>query len=316
MNISFRQLQAFREVMRSGSVSEAARILGRTQPAVSALIANLEAELELKLFHRQRGRMEPTPEARFFQGEAEAILDRLALSTRTMHEIGALTKGRLNIACLPMASGMMMPQLLGDFLADKPEVKASLMMRASSVVVEWISSQQYDIGLAETPQPNPTLLAEEFALECVCALLADDPLAAREVITARDLSGRPMAALQEGHPNLAATAQAFADHGADFVHRFELRTFQPALTLVAQGLCACICDPITAAGYVKTRLGPRPVVFRRFRPEVVLSVSLLQPAHRAPSGLAEAFADRLRTELRALEGGIVRGSDGENWLRP
>jgi len=77
MNISFRQLQAFREVMRSGSVTDAARILGRTQPAVSALIANLEAELELTLFRRQRGRMEPTPEALFFADEAEAILDRL-----------------------------------------------------------------------------------------------------------------------------------------------------------------------------------------------------------------------------------------------
>jgi DNA-binding transcriptional LysR family regulator len=60
-NVSIRQLQAFREVMRSGSVSEAARILGRTQPAVSALIANLEAELQLSLFRRQKGRMEPTP---------------------------------------------------------------------------------------------------------------------------------------------------------------------------------------------------------------------------------------------------------------
>ena len=97
-NISIRQLQAFREVMRSGSVSEAARILGRTQPAVSALIANLEAELQLSLFRRQKGRMEPTPEAQFFAGETEEILDRLTLSTRTMSEIGALTKGRLNIA--------------------------------------------------------------------------------------------------------------------------------------------------------------------------------------------------------------------------
>ena len=92
-NVSIRQLQAFREVMRSGSVSEAARILGRTQPAVSALIANLEAELQLSLFRRQKGRMEPTPEALFFAGEAEAILDRLAVSTRTMAEIGKPDQG-------------------------------------------------------------------------------------------------------------------------------------------------------------------------------------------------------------------------------
>ncbi|HCH25182.1 MAG TPA: LysR family transcriptional regulator, partial [Oceanospirillaceae bacterium] len=38
MNFSIRQLQAFREVMRTGSISEAARALNRTQPAVSSLI--------------------------------------------------------------------------------------------------------------------------------------------------------------------------------------------------------------------------------------------------------------------------------------
>ena len=312
MNISFRQLQAFREVMRSGSVSQAARVLGRTQPAVSALIANLEAELEQPLFRRQHGRMEPTPEARFLQGEAEAILDRLSLSTRTMQEIGALTKGRLNIACMPSAASQMMPQLLGDFLAERSEVKASLMMRASSVVVEWIVSQQYDIGLAETPQPNPALRSEDFALECVCALPADDPLVAREVIEARDLSGRPLAALQAGHPNLLATGRAFVAQDADFVQRFELRTFEPALTLVARGHCACICDPITAAGYVNSRPGPRPVVFRPFRPGVTLSVSLLQPAHRAPSGLAMGFAEHLRRALHALQD----GSERQKWLTP
>ena len=301
MNISFRQLQAFREVMRSGSVTDAARILGRTQPAVSALIANLEAELELTLFRRQRGRMDPTPEALFFVDEAEAILDRLMLSTRTMREIGNLTKGRLNIACMPTAANMLTPQLLGDFLQGRPDVDASLMMRASSVVSEWIASQQYDIGLAETPVPSPALHSRDFHLECVCAIPKGDPLADLEHIDARDLSGKPMAALQQGHPNLIATEQAFASQRAEFVHRFELRTFQPALTLVEKGLCYCVCDPISAAGYSKLGRDPQPVVFRPFRPYVSLDVSILQPAHRPASELAKAFADLLARELSGLE---------------
>ena len=300
LNVSFRQLQAFREVMRTGSVSEAAKILGRTQPAVSALIANLEAELELTLFRRQRGRMEATPEALFFIGEAEEILDRLTLSTRTMREIGALSKGRLNIACMPAATTMMMPQILADFLKDRPEVRASLMMRTSSVIAEWVSSQQYDIGLAETPSRNPAILTQDFELECVCALPAGDPLAKNKVIDARLLSGKPMAALQEGHPNLLATMQGFDDQNAEFVHRFELRTFQPALTLVEKGLCYCVCDPLTAAGYRNSQPEPGPVVFRPFRPRVVLSVSIMQPAHRPSSALASEFARLLGSELEKL----------------
>jgi DNA-binding transcriptional LysR family regulator len=299
-NVSIRQLQAFREVMRSGSVSEAARILGRTQPAVSALIANLEAELQLSLFRRQKGRMEPTPEAMFFAGEAEAILDRLAVSTRTMAEIGNLTKGRLNIACMPAAANMLMPQLVGEFLLDKPDVHASLMMRASSTVTKWITSQQYDIGLAETPPPNPALRMRDFKLECLCAIPRDDPIAAQDQIDARMLDGKPMAALQEGHPTLAATRRAFDAQKASFVHRFELRTFQPALLLVEKGLCYCVCDPITAAEYENQMPGPRPIVFRPFKPFVSLDISILQPAHRPASKLAEAFAALLESELDAL----------------
>ncbi|SPF79117.1 HTH-type transcriptional regulator CysL [Aliiroseovarius pelagivivens] len=301
-NISIRQLQAFREVMRSGSVSEAARILGRTQPAVSALIANLEAELQLSLFRRQKGRLEPTPEAQFFAGEAEAILDRLVLSTRTMSEIGALTKGRLNIACMPAAANMLMPQLLGEFLRDKSDVHASLMMRASSTVTKWITSQQYDIGLAETPTPNPALDMQDFKLECMCAIPRDDPIAALDQIEAHTLDGKPMAALQEGHPNLAATKRAFDDQSAKFVQRFELRTFQPALILVEKGLCYCVCDPITVAGYKMLTPEPHAIVFRPFRPLVSLDVSILMPAHRPASKLANAFAQKLGAELGQLAG--------------
>ena len=78
----FRQLATFREVMRSGSISEAARTLGRTQPAVSSTIAGLETELELKLFVREQGRLVPTPEAEFFLEEAEAISRRVFATVR------------------------------------------------------------------------------------------------------------------------------------------------------------------------------------------------------------------------------------------
>ncbi|WP_037309534.1 LysR substrate-binding domain-containing protein [Ruegeria halocynthiae] len=300
MNLSFRQLQAFREVMRTGSVSEAARILGRTQPAVSALIVNLETELGIALFQRQRGKMVPTPEARYFFGEAEAILDRLALSTRTMHEIGAMSQGRLNIACMPAAALVVMPQLVARFLKDKPDVKVSLMMRGSSVIEEWIASQQYDIGVTETPAISKGTKSEDFELACVCALPASDPLAAKPQITAKDLDNAPMAALPAGHPNLIDTQAAFNAQDARFNQRFELRNFHPALTLVENGLCYCVCDPITAAGHIEALGSKSDVVFRPFSPRVVLRVSILQPAHRPPSILAESFVSLLRTEIQRI----------------
>ncbi|WP_299176725.1 LysR substrate-binding domain-containing protein [uncultured Neptuniibacter sp.] len=300
MNLSFKQLQAFREVMRTGSISEAARTLNRTQPAVSALINTLEDELGLKLFERQRGRLIKKPEAQYFLTEADAILERLTHCTKTMKEIADLQEGRLRIACMPASSQFMMPRLLADFVRDKPKVKVALMMRASAIIEEWIASQQYDVGLAETPAPNGAISLETFELSCVCALRHDDPLTEKAVITPEDLSGLPLATLQEDHPNLLSTQAAFAKVGAELNTRFELRNFQPALKLVEEGLCYCICDPITASSYYEYQPESHKLCFRPFTPEVQLSVSILQPAHRPASQLTSAFIELLREDLLTI----------------
>ena len=76
-----------------------------------------------------------------------------------------------------------------------------MMMRASAVIEEWIASQQYDVGLAETPPPNAALAVETFELPCVCAMPKDDPLASREYIQPRD-HGRPATGSITGRPSL------------------------------------------------------------------------------------------------------------------
>lgn len=300
MNITIRQLQCFREVMRTGSISEAARTLQRTQPAVSNMIATLEDELGVELFERQRGRLIRKPEAHYFLEESEQILERLNKTARTMKEIAGLELGRLKIACMPAASNYLMPRLVADFVVDKPKVNVSMMMRDSSVIEEWVASQQYDIGLAETPPPNRALSAQTFDLKCVCALPIDDPLAQKAFIGPRDLDGLPLATLQEDHPNYLSTLKAFRSQGATMNQRFELLTFQPALKLVEEKLCYCICDPMTASGYLQRFDDRAQLVFKPFVPEVILSVSVLTPAHRPASVLASNFTEMLTTELDRL----------------
>ena len=295
MNLSFRQLQTFREVMRTGSISEASRALGRTQPAVSAMIAGLERELRYPLFLREHGRLTPRPEAHYFLEEAEAVLDRLAQSARIMDEIGKLDHGRLRIACHPAASGFFMPRVLAGFLEGRPGVEAALMMRSSAVIEDLVASQEYDIGLAETPGPRASIRTEDFALPCLLAVPVDSPLAALDRIGPVDLDGYPMATLFDAHHTWHATRAAFDDAGARLNRRFVLQTFLPALELVAAGLCCTLCDRITADSHTGA-----DVVFRPFAPDIISSVSILTPAHRPPSLLAQGFRERLRKALTRL----------------
>lgn len=295
-NLTIRQLQTFREVMRAGSVSEASRMLLRTQPAVSTMIANIEKEIGLTLFIRENGRLTPSPEAWYFLEEAEEVLGRLNRAVRTMSEFGNLERGSLRIACLPAASGFFLPKVLAEFLQDKPEVRADLMMRSSQVVEDLIASQEYDIGLAETPVPRSSFSFEKFDIEYVIALPATNPLSDKDILTPADLSGYPMALLFDEHPVTQETHMAFAQCRAVLNRRFILRTFLPALPLVGAGLCAAVVDRVTAA------TSPAPgVVFRRFEPQIRGSWSVLIPAHRPASVLANAFRLHLREEMLKIE---------------
>lgn len=300
MNLSFRQLQTFVEVMRSGSVSEAGRALGRTQPAISAMIAGLEREIGFPLFERDRGRLIPKPEAHYFMEEAEFVLERLSHSARTLKEIGNLEKGKLRIACNPAASNFFMPKVVAEFLKDKPNVEVSLMMAASPIVTDWIASQQYDIGFAETPEPRRTIVQEEFDFPSMCALPRNDLLAAKEVITPQDLDGKPMALLYDDHPATIQTRAAFSAMGSQLKQRFELRTFLPALQLIASGLCYTVCDTISAISYENIFGEDGGLAFRPFEPSFSLSLSLMTPANRPLSMLVQEFAKTCKREILAL----------------
>jgi|TARA_B110000503_G_scaffold17473_1_gene25375 DNA-binding transcriptional LysR family regulator len=295
-NLTLRQLQTFREVMRSGSISDASRTLLRTQPAVSTMIANIERELGFSLFVREHGRLTPTAEAHYFLEEAEGVLERLDRTVRTMSEFGALDRGSLRIACHPASSGFFLPKVLAEFLKGRPDVKADLMMRASQVVENLIASQEYDIGLAETPAPRSSIKIETFDLECVIALPESDPLVDNDILTPTDLRDYPMAMLFGEHPVTVATQDAFARCDATLNRRFVLRTFLPSLQLVGAGLCGAVVDRITAA------TSPAPgVAFRRFAPTITSSVALLLPAHRPASVLTNAFRIHLREKLAEID---------------
>ena len=69
MKITFRQIDAFRTVVSTGTVTETAQMLGISQPAVSRLISDFEAEIGFKLFTRSGRNLKPTVEARLLVDE-------------------------------------------------------------------------------------------------------------------------------------------------------------------------------------------------------------------------------------------------------
>lgn len=309
MHLTFRQLSTFREIMRSGSISQAARSVGRTQPAVSTMVQTLEDQLGFALFVRNQGKLTPTPEAHFFLEECEGILGRVERMERTLERISTLQHGKLQVACHPAASSVFLPRLMTQFLQGRDDLDVSLIMRSSDVIEDLIASQQFDIGFSETPQPRASILQTDYDLECVCVLPADDPLAKTKVIMPGDLDGRPMAVLFDEHRTAIQTEAAFRAAGCRFNKRLELRTFLPGLQFVTAGLCVMVCDMITAYNHLLQTREPTRLAIRRFRPRISNSVSILTPGYATQSMTGRAFIADLRKAVEQMQTDIIRVLD-------
>jgi len=298
--MNLKQMEAFRAVMLTGSVSQAAKQLFRTQPAVSMMISSLEDDIGFQLFERYKKRLYPTPEANYLYKEIEAIFARIQDVSQTVQDIQNKQYGFLRIGCMPGPSSFFVPDVLADFLEEHPKIQASLQTRTSDAVVEWIASNQYDLGLAEmSTHQSKTGNNQLFELLCICALPADHPLAAQEVITPAMLDDEPMITLHPDHMTFHDLMQLFEASGHRMNVRLQTRFFTPALQFVERGLGVSVIDPISATSYTGYAQ-PGKVVFRRFEPDVHLRIGLMFPSDKPSSMITLEFAERLRARIEQV----------------
>lgn len=97
MNINQEQLQLFQTVMQTGSFSAAARALGKVPSAVSMAIANLEIDLNLKLFKRIGREPIPTAAAKVLYERTELLLVEMKQWKQHAEALSSGLESELNI---------------------------------------------------------------------------------------------------------------------------------------------------------------------------------------------------------------------------
>ena len=155
-----RQIEAFRAVMQTGTVTAAADVLHTTQPSVSRLLAQLAYETRLKLFDHHHGRLRPTPEAqallavveRHFEG-----MDAIALQVAAIRRAGA---GMLRIGCTPALALSVLPQVVHDFIAQRPDVHLKLDTAGMSTLQAGLVRGTHELVLTTQPVRRAGLDAE------------------------------------------------------------------------------------------------------------------------------------------------------------
>ena len=305
--MNLRHLEVFREVMRTNSITQSARNLGRTQPAISATIASLESSIGYELFERRNGRLHPVPEAHFLNSEAQKILEDMAGIERSMQTGGGTDSATLYIASMPVLAEFFMPHLIARFSESNASLAFRLVSQSSEQVYERVASQRYDIGLAEEKESSDLIQSTPFEANCLCAVPADDPLAQKDEISTADLNGRPAASFLPDHYIAKQLAATFAKNGHRYAPRFELQNAASQLIVVAEKQAYAVVSPLSAWVYSNMEPASRPVCFKPLQQQILYRFAIITPAHRSLSRVAQSFVSRLATELRGiLDGGSLR----------
>lgn len=288
MNLSY--FAAFRAVMLAGTVSGAAQILGRSQPAVSRLLDKLEYELGIQLFERRKGLVTPTPQAHALLTEIErAYVSLDSLRTSALR----LAKGEaseISLATMPALGIDFIPYVLSQFHSDWPKIKVMLTVRTSARVEEYAAAQQIDFGFAEMPYRRSGFKVEAFSnAPYVVAVPESHPFADRSSLGLEDLSKTSFISYSSFAPGRHLFDQASQSSGIETDYIYETNLSAPALAMVKRALGVAIIDPFTAVLQRCEQVRIIPLA-----PTIPFRVALLRPETRPSSPAMEALIEKMR----------------------
>ncbi|HEY0202013.1 MAG TPA: LysR substrate-binding domain-containing protein [Burkholderiaceae bacterium] len=130
--MDLRQLRQFVVLAETLNFRRAAEKLHMTQPPLTAAIKQLEEDLGVRLFERNRRAVDLTPAGHVFLHEALGTLAQAARAKDLAQKAASGRFGSLRLSYFPGATFEMLPRLLKAFIRKYPDVSLSLTSTPSS----------------------------------------------------------------------------------------------------------------------------------------------------------------------------------------
>ncbi|MFU1683815.1 LysR family transcriptional regulator [Phaeobacter piscinae] len=170
MTLKIELLRGFAAVARSGNLSDAAGILGRTPSAVSMMLKQLETHLGEPLFETDR-KNRLTALGAFVLEQAERELQQYDTMVKAIEGYAKATHGHVRIATVPSVAGTVMPLVFSRHISDFEHVDIELRDMDSISVLHELSRDRIDIGIATLGQNSSglnsqPLLSDAFGVIC------------------------------------------------------------------------------------------------------------------------------------------------------
>ncbi|MGY4298707.1 DNA-binding transcriptional LysR family regulator [Bradyrhizobium sp. i1.4.4] len=303
--LNLRLLEVFRVVFETRVVTVAATKLGVTQPAVSKALIELEQDIGLVLFGRERRRLIPTEDAARLYEETARLFTHVAVFEDRINDFRSGTAGQLSIAAIPTLAGSVVVQAAVALQRKAPLVKVRIVTLSRDEVIDATTHHQVDLGLVHAPVADRDLDVEIIGEgEIVAAVHRGHIFATYDHVTPRDLHGYPLIGTYVSSPASYLVRECFEAAGVKMQIAIEANSSAVAFAAAASGQCIALIDPWPNWVVQNDRC-----VLIKFLPVVPQRIALLSSTFRPPSRLGKLFAEGLRHEIikAAASTPFVRG---------
>lgn len=296
-NFSLRELRALVTVAELGSISLAAKKLGRSQAAVSSTVTEIEARLGIQLFVRKPAKgLFATSSGEIISLEARGLLAHADEFEMIAGALGSGLEGEVSVGCFTNLAPIVFASLLASFSSEYPGIQVRIHIGDQEEVLQGLRSGKTELALTFDLDISDSYEAISLAeLPPHAIVAASHPFARREEVSLSELIDEPFILMDLPH-----TRQYFLS--VFYSQRLEPRilyrstSFEAVRALVGNGL-----------GYALLNLEPRnpktydgsEVVSLRLkeplRPLKIVLVSLKRMARRR---IARTFQDFARGFLK------------------
>lgn len=279
-----RQLRAFLAVASHRHFRRAADALHLTQPAVSRLIADLEAELDVRLFDRSTREVVPTEAGRYLEQAVSRVLDELDGVLSHARTQADPLRGRVRIAAVPTLSAGIVPACIARCAREHPSLEIILRDQNQADVLDAVRGGEVDFGLTVEPATveefdAETLMRDPFRMVC----RADHALAGRKTVSWDALGREALILLDHASGSRRLIDAAFAARDIPMHVTLEVGHPHTAFRMVEAGLGITV-TPALSLDAIRPGLIAIPLT-----PEVTREVTLLRRRARSLSPPAETI---------------------------
>ena len=195
--MTIRHLKIFAEVCRQGSVTEAARRLYLTQPAVSLALKELETHYGVRLFDRLGRGIRITGEGRRLLEYAAPLADAFEEMERAMEDPDRA--GQIRIGSSLTIGACLLPGYLKQLAAQRPGVAQKVLVDNSDRIREAVEAGELDLGLVENQVEGAALSVYPFSGDRLVALCAPQhPFADGRPVELEEFLGQPLLLREHG----------------------------------------------------------------------------------------------------------------------